>query len=83
LQNGVAERMNRTLVEIARAMIRGLPEFLWEYAISHATYLRNCVTNKSLKRQTPYKKWFGKKPNVSHLREFGAPVWVSAGKQVN
>jgi hypothetical protein len=30
-QNGVAERMNRTLVEIAQAMLRGLPEFLWEY----------------------------------------------------
>ena len=26
-QNGVAERMNRTLVEIARAMLHGLPEF--------------------------------------------------------
>jgi transposase InsO family protein len=38
-QNGVAERMNRTLVELARAMIRGLPEFLWEYAISHSSYL--------------------------------------------
>jgi transposase InsO family protein len=40
-QNGVAERMNRTLVEIARAMIRGVPEFLWEYAINHSSYLRN------------------------------------------
>ena len=24
----------------------------------------------------PYEKWFTKKPNISHLREFGAPVWV-------
>ena len=75
-QNGVAERMNRTLVEIARAMIRGLPEFLWEYAIAHASYLRNRAYTKSLKGQTPYEKWFKNKPNISHLREFGAPVWV-------
>jgi Reverse transcriptase (RNA-dependent DNA polymerase)/gag-polypeptide of LTR copia-type/Integrase core domain/GAG-pre-integrase domain len=75
-QNGVAERMNRTLVEIARAMIRGLPEFLWEYAVSHASYLRNRVSTKRIKGQTPYERWFKKKPNVSHLREFGAPVWV-------
>lgn len=75
-QNGVAERMNRTLVEISRAMIRGLPEFLWEYAIAHASYLRNRVSTKSVKGQTPYEKWFKKKPNISHLREFGAPVWV-------
>jgi len=42
-QNGVAERMNRTLVELARAMLsaRDLPEFLWEYAVLHAAYIRN------------------------------------------
>ena len=75
-QNGVAERMNRTLVELARAMMRELPEFLWEYAINHATYLRNRAYTKSLQNQTPYEKWFQNKPNISHLREFGAPVWV-------
>ena len=75
-QNGVAERMNRTLVEIARAMIQGLPEFLWEYAINHASYLHNRASTKSLKGLTPYDKWFKKKSNISHLREFGAPVWV-------
>jgi transposase InsO family protein len=40
-QNGVAERMNRTLVELAHAMLNsaGLPEFLWEAAVEHATYV--------------------------------------------
>ena len=35
-QNGVAERLNRTLIERARAMIinSGLPKFLWEEAIA-------------------------------------------------
>ena len=80
-QNGVAERMNRTLVELARAMIRGVPEFLWEYAVNHATYLRNRTYTKSLECQTPYEKWFKKKPNVSHLREFGSPVWVLLHRQ--
>src|ERR1700678_855968 len=75
-QNGIAEWMNRTLVELAQAMMQGLPAFLWEYAINHSTYLRNRAYTKSLKNQTPYEKWFKKKPNVSHLREFGAPVWV-------
>ena len=42
-QNGVAERMNRTLVELARAMISGsnLPEFLREQGIAHTAYIRN------------------------------------------
>ena len=42
-QNGVAERMNHTLVELACAMLTAskLPEFLWEPAVAHAAYLQN------------------------------------------
>ena len=40
-QNGVAECLNRTLLEMARAMIiaKGLPKFLWDEAVAHANYL--------------------------------------------
>jgi hypothetical protein len=40
-QNGVVECMNRTLVELAHAMImaKTVPEFLWEYAVTHAMYI--------------------------------------------
>jgi hypothetical protein len=77
-QNGVAERMNRTIVEIARAMIRAnqLPQFLWEHAIAHAVYVRNRAFTKPLGNTTPYEAWFKRRPNISHLREFGAPVWI-------
>ena len=77
-QNGIAERMNRTLVELGRAMLKGqdLPEFLWDFAIAHAAYLRNRSYTKVLRNKTPYQKWNKSKPNVNHLREFGAPVWV-------
>ena len=72
--------MNRTLVELARTMITDskLPEFLWEPAVAHAAYLRNMSFTLTLRlgNQTPYQIWYGKKPNVSHLHEFGAPVWV-------
>jgi hypothetical protein len=70
--------MNCTLVELARTMIKGqdLPEFLWEPAIAHAAYVRNRAYTRALKGETPYEAWFKKKPNVSHLQEFGAPVWV-------
>lgn len=79
-QNGITERMNRTLVELARAMIidSKLPEFLWDPAVAHAAYLRNMSYTSSprLGNQTPYQVWYGKKPDVSHLHEFRAPVWV-------
>jgi hypothetical protein len=57
-------------------MIQGIPEFLWEYVVSHASYLRNQTYTKSLKNKTPYEKQFKMKPNVSHLCEFGTSVWV-------
>jgi hypothetical protein len=77
-QNGIAERINPTLVELGCAMLKGqnLPEFLWNYAIAHAAYLRNRSFTKSLKDQTPYQIWNKTKPNVNHFREFGALVWV-------
>ena len=68
-QNGVAERMNRTLVELGHAMLKGqdLPEFLWEYMIVHAAYLRNRAYMTFLKDKTPYQIWNNAKPNVNHL----------------
>ena len=77
-QNGVAERMNRTMVDLAQAMLAdsNLPKFLWEPAVAHAAYLRNLSYTSAKPTVTPYQAWTGKRPNVSHLREFGAPVWV-------
>jgi hypothetical protein len=77
-QNGVAERMNQTLVELSRAMLRAqdLPEFLWEYSLLYAAYIRNRSFTTHLGFQMPYEGWFNHKLNVSNLREFGAPVWV-------
>ena len=65
--------MNRTLVELSRAMIiaNDLPEFLWEYAVLHAAYLRNRSFTKHLPKSMPYEGWHNNRPNVSHLHELG------------
>ena len=70
--------MNRTLVKLARVMLAAfkLPQFLWEPAVLHAAYLRNMSYTKVHPRATPYQIWYGIKPNVEHLHEFGAPVWI-------
>ena len=77
-QNGIAEQMNRTLAELARAMIFStqVPKFLWPKAISHAAYLRNRTHTQALDSKTPLEAWCGRKPDVSHLKEFGSPVWI-------
>ena len=65
-QNGIAERMNRTLVERARAMLfaHSSPKFLWQEAIAYATYLRNRVPTRAINGMTPYEAFWGKRPSV-------------------
>ncbi|GBE86811.1 hypothetical protein SCP_1000530 [Sparassis crispa] len=77
-QNGVAERFNRMLLELARAMLiaRKLPNFLWAEAVAYAAYLQNRALMKALHGKTPEEVWTGKKPNVAHLRGFGSDVWI-------
>ena len=76
-QNGVAERMNRTLVESARAMIchAGLSKVFWAEAVNTAAYIRNRVTTAT-SGQTPYERWYGRIPDVSHFRVFGCIAYT-------
>jgi hypothetical protein len=78
-QNGVSERMNRTLVEKARTIIieSGLANRFWGDAISCACYLTNrspCSVYKE--KVTPFERWFGRKPDISKLRIFGCVAFA-------
>ena len=77
-QNGVAERMNRTIKEHASAMLHeaGLKTTFWSYAVHTAVYLSNRLPNRSLDSMTPHEAWMGEKPDVSYLRVFGCRAWV-------
>jgi hypothetical protein len=71
-QNGVAERMNRTLMEAARSMLINarLSKMFWAEAVTTAAYIRNRTLTSST-GVTPYERWHGRKPDVSHLKVFG------------
>ena len=81
-QNGVAERMNRTLVETIRSMLidSKLPHKFWAEALATATYIRNRCTTKAIDGMTPYEAWTGAKPTVKHLRVFGCDAFVHIPK---
>ena len=44
---------------------------MWAEAVRSAIYAFNRSINSSDQTKTPYEKWFGHKPNVSNLHEFG------------
>lgn len=76
--NGVAERMNRTLVEMARCMLfaKKLDFELWAEAVVTAAYTRNRCPTQALEGMTPEEAWSGKKPHVSHMRVFGCIAYA-------
>ena len=77
-QNGVSERLNRMLLEAARSMLShaDLSNAYWAEAVATATCLRNCLVSTALKAgETPYLLWYGKKPNLEHIRVFGCVVY--------
>ena len=73
-QNGIAERKNRTIMNMVRTMLKGknLPKELWGEAVSTAAYLLNRCPTKKLEKITPEEVWSGFKPSLSHLRVFGS-----------
>lgn len=82
-QNGLAEKMNRTLVERAKCMLfdANLSKGYWAEAVATAAYIINRSPSRVLAEVTPYEKWTGKKPNLSHLRVFGSKAMVHIPKQ--
>uniref|UniRef100_H3H9V7 Integrase catalytic domain-containing protein n=1 Tax=Phytophthora ramorum TaxID=164328 RepID=H3H9V7_PHYRM len=81
--NGVAERMNRTLVECARCMLEhaGLPKTYWGEAVMTAAFLRNrCPTRAVSHDKSPHQVWTGKKPLLANLKVFGCHAYVHVPK---
>eukprot|EP00253_Pinus_taeda_P028031 PITA_28031 len=81
-QNGVAERKNRTIVGAARAMLhdQGLPLHLWVEACNTTVYVQNRCPHKILGMSTPEEAYSGKRLDISHLRIFGANVYMHVTK---
>ena len=71
-QNGLAERKNRTLVDMVNSMLLNakLPLNLWGEALLSACHLHNRITSRKTK-VSPYELWNGRKPNLGYLKVWG------------
>lgn len=81
-QNGVAERMNRTLIEAVRSMLSdaNLPKKFWAETLATAVYLRNRSPTKAVQEKTPFEAWTSEKPDVHHLKAFGCLCYAHVAK---
>ena len=55
---------------------KGLDENFWVEGMNVAAHIHNRVPHSSLKGKTPFKSYFGHKPDVSHFRVFGSTAWA-------
>ena len=77
-QNGLSERLNRTVVEKGRCLLfdAKLEKKFWAEAVNTAAYLRNRSIAAGLNNKTPYEVWNDLKPDLRHLKIFGSTVMV-------
>jgi len=76
-KNRVSERMIRTVVMKARAMILDscFRDEFWAKAVNTAVYLHARSPSHSVDGLTPYEKLFDEKPELGHHRRFGCVAY--------
>ncbi|KAH9779609.1 hypothetical protein KPL71_007757 [Citrus sinensis] len=77
-QNGVVERKNRSIQEMARTMLNenSLPKYFWAEAVNTACYVLNRVLIRPNLNKTPYELWKDRKPNIGYFKFFGYKCFV-------
>ena len=87
-QNGITERKNRHLLEVARSLMftMNVPKCYWGEAVLTATYLINRMPSRSLKFQTPHQVLSQSFPSIRimttlPMKIFGCSVFVHVHQQ--
>nr|GEU91467.1 putative ribonuclease H-like domain-containing protein [Tanacetum cinerariifolium] len=77
-QNRVAERRNKTLIEVARTMLADakLSVIFWAKAVNTACYVQNRVLVNKFQNKTPYELFNGRTPAIGFLKPFGCHVMI-------
>jgi hypothetical protein len=77
-QNGVVERKNRTVQEMAQTMIMDskLIDMFWTQEVHTTVHIQNRVILRNNTYKTPYELWKGRPTNVKHFRVFGRKCYI-------
>lgn len=83
-QNGVAERLNQTLLNITRCLMEesGADDDLWGEALLTANYIRNRRTTTSNNGKTPYGTWTNRNTGIKHMKAFGCRCWYKSNRHM-
>jgi len=81
-QNGVVERKNRTLQEMARTMIHenNLAKHFWAEVVNTACYVQNRIYIRPILEKTAYELFKGRRLNISYFHQFGCTCYILNNK---
>ena len=70
-------------MEVVKAMIhdQDLPIYLWVEAAKTTTYIQNKLSHSALGNKTPKETFTSGKPEVSHPKIFGCPIYLHVPKE--
>eukprot|EP00253_Pinus_taeda_P023123 PITA_23123 len=77
-QNGVVERKNRTIMDMARSMLKAkhLSNDYWAEAVNCVAYILNKCPTKEVMNRVPEEAWSGRKQGVTHMKVFGCVAYA-------
>jgi hypothetical protein len=77
--NGVVERKNKTVQEIARTMLMNskLIDIFWTHAVHTIVHIQNKVMLRNKTYKTPYEIWKGRPINLKHFILFGRKCYIN------
>ena len=77
-QNGVAERKNRHLLDVTRALLlqASVPSHFWVEALTTAVYLINRLPSQVLGLNSPFFRLYSTQPSYDGLHLFGCVCFV-------
>ena len=83
-QNDISKYANRTIIERTKAILHGTKLFkqLWMKIAMTIIYLKNRSSIANLDKQTLYKAWHEKKPDLSHLQILESITYIHISKNI-
>ena len=77
-QNFRSERINRSVIDMARTMLieADLPAKFWAEAVATAAHILNRTPKNVIKGLTPFELWNNKAPDLNYFRVFGSKSLV-------
>ena len=77
-QNGVVERKNRVIQEMARVMLlnKNIPQKFWAEGMNTSCRIGNRIYLRAGTKKTSYEIWREKKPKVKYFQIFGSSTFL-------